>query len=432
MSTRIKKAVVSGGKELVGEIKISGAKNSVLKLICASLLLKNGKLTLHNVPNLSDVMTLLYLINRLHGSVTLDMSVASESKTIILDTSTVDDWFAPYEIVSKMRATFNTLGPLLSRFGKAKVSLPGGCAIGTRGLDIHFDSLKQMGVDIQIEDGYVLANAINGKVQGANINFRFASVGATENIMLAAVLAEGKTIINNVAKEPEIVDIANCINAMGGKIKGAGTSTIEIDGVEELHSAEWTTIGDRMEAGSYMMAALLTNGDLTLNGLDFDILNNLIEKLTAMGADITRISKTSLRIKKNNKLKPVNIVTDVHPAFPTDLQAPMVALLANIDGNSEVDETIYENRFMHVPELVRMNANITLNGNKAIIKGQEKCYKCATVMASDLRCGMALILAGMAAKGETHIKHFYHVERGYEFTDRKLKKCGVDIKILYE
>ncbi|MDR3289874.1 MAG: UDP-N-acetylglucosamine 1-carboxyvinyltransferase [Rickettsiales bacterium] len=431
----IKKIVIKGNEKINGKVRVSGAKNSVLKLICASILLKKGTLTLNNVPNLSDVITLLGLINTIGGKITLngDLSKENDGKTLIIDPTKINKFTAPYETVSQMRATFIVLGPLLARFGQAKVSLPGGCAIGTRALDIHFDALKQMGVDIQIDDGYVIAKAKNGKIQGADIKFRFASVGATENIMLSATLAEGITRIENPAKEPEIIDLANCLNKMGAKITGAGTPLIEIEGVKELHSAEYTVMGDRIEAGSFMIGALLTGGELEISGINFDVLENFTDELKKMNADIKRIDKTTLKIKrKKTSLKATNIITGPHPEFPTDLQSPVMALLAGINGDSTIDETVFENRFMHVAELVRMNADIQVMGNKAIIEGHNGCYKGAEVMATDLRAGMALILAGIAGNGETEVRRYYHVERGYEFIDRKLQKCGVDVKILYE
>ncbi|GMO56135.1 MAG: UDP-N-acetylglucosamine 1-carboxyvinyltransferase [Rickettsiales bacterium] len=431
----VKKIVVQGGNKLVGEVKVSGAKNSVLKMICASILLKKGELTLHNVPNITDVTTLSSLLNSLGASITLDSIKSSEGngKTIIINTENVDKWVAPYEIVSQMRATFIVLGPLISRFGKAKVSLPGGCVIGSRALDIHFDALRKMDIDIEIDDGYVIATAKNGRPKGADIEFRFASVGATENVMFTAILADGITTIHNAAKEPDIVDIANCLNAMGAKISGAGTETMIIEGVKELHSAEWTTMGDKIEAGSFIVGALLTDGDLKVSGIDIDSLKPLLDKVEEMGAEITKIDEKTIRVKRGkNELKPVDVVTDIWPGFPTDLQAPMMTLLANVNGVSSINETIFENRFMHVSELNRLNANIKIENNKAIIDGSEGCYRSATVMASDLRAGMALVLAGIAGTKKTTIRRFYHIERGYEFVDRKLQGCGIDARCYYE
>lgn len=432
----LKKINVNGRCKLNGKIKVSGAKNSALKMICASILLKKGTLKLSNIPNLLDITTLFYLINHLGGKVLLDgdLSNKGNGKVVILDNEKLDKIVAPYSIVSQMRASFVVLGPLLARFGKAEVSLPGGCAIGSRPVDIHLTAFEQMGVDIKIEDGYVKATTKNGKLHGADIAFRFPSVGATENIMMGAVLAEGITRINNAAKEPEIVDLANCLIAMGAKITGAGTPDIEIEGVKELHSAEFKVMGDRMEAGTYMAGALMTDGDLTIEGLDFyDTLESVIEKLNNIGADIEKINDTTIKIKrKTKKLKPVNIITDVYPGFPTDLQAQFMTLLAMIDGESTIDETIYENRFMHVQELNRMNADISVIGNKAIIEGKDNCYKPAQVMASDLRASVSLVLAGLCAEGKSEVKRIYHLERGYEFVAEKLNNCGADIKVLYD
>lgn len=432
----IKKILVNGKTKLVGNIKVSGAKNSALKLICASILLKDGTLKLSNIPNLLDITTLIRLQNCLGGKMVLDGDLTNKGngKTIILDNTELNSYFAPYEIVSQMRASFVVLGPLLARFGKAEVSLPGGCAIGSRPVDIHLEAFKQMGVDINIENGYVKAQCQNGKLQGADIEFRFPSVGATENILMGSVLAEGITRIKNAAREPEIVDLANCLNAMGAKITGMGTSIIEIEGVEELHSAEYQVMGDRMEAASYMIGALMTDGDLTITGLDFyNTTESLIEKLTEIGAEITKIDDKTIRIKRGKeKLKPVNITTGVYPGFATDMQAQIMTLLAMVDGDSIVDETVFENRFLHVPELNRMNANIVITGNKAVVHGKEDIFKPAQVMASDLRASVSLVLAGMCASGETQVRRAYHLERGYEFLADKLNNCGADIKIVYE
>ena len=432
----IKKILVNGKTKLVGNIKVSGAKNSALKLICASILLKDGTLKLSNIPNLLDITTLIQLQNCLGGKMILDGDLTNKGngKTIILDNTELNSYFAPYEIVSQMRASFVVLGPLLARFGKAEVSLPGGCAIGSRPVDIHLEAFKQMGVDINIENGYVKAQCQNRKLQGADIEFRFPSVGATENILMGSVLADGITRIKNAAREPEIVDLANCLNAMGAKITGMGTSIIEIEGVEELHSAEYQVMGDRMEATSYMIGALMTDGDLTITGLDFyNTTESLIEKLTEIGAEITKIDDKTIRIKRGKeKLKPSNITTGVYPGIATDMQAQLMTLLAMIDGDSIVDETVFENRFLHVPELNRMNANIVITGNKAVVHGKEDVFKPAQVMASDLRASVSLVLAGMCASGETQVRRAYHLERGYEFLADKLNNCGADIKIVYE
>jgi len=432
----LKKIELTGKTKLNGEIRISGAKNSGLKMICASVLLKKGTLTLSNVPNLLDMTTLIHLQVHLGGKFVLngDLSNSKNGKIIILDNSELNNYVAPYSIVSQMRASFVILGPLLARFGKAEVSLPGGCAIGSRPVDIHLEAFQQMGVDIKIEDGYVKAICKNGKLQGADIDFRLPSVGATENIMMGACLAEGITRINNAAMEPEIQDLAKCLIAMGAKIKGYGTPNIEIEGVKEMHSAEYCVMGDRMEAASYMIGAIMTDGNLTLTGLKFyEVLENLIDKLTKIGAKITKIDDYTINIKRGNKkLKPVNIITEFYPGFATDMQAQIVCLLSMIDGKSTVDETIFENRFMHVPELNRMGANITVIGNKALIDGKENCYKSAKVMASDLRASVSLVLAGLCAEGTTEVSRIYHLERGYEFLADKLNNCGANIRVVYD
>jgi UDP-N-acetylglucosamine 1-carboxyvinyltransferase len=441
--------IVNGKCKLTGTIRLSGAKNSALKLMCASVLLKKGELKLSNIPNLSDTRTMLYLLNYLGTKITLDGDLSSREngKVVILNNEKLNNFFAPYSIVSKMRATFVILGPLLSRFGEAKVSLPGGCAIGVRGVDIHLNALKEMGADIKIEDGYVIAKALDGKLHGANIKLRIPSVGATENTLMAAILAEGKTIINNAAKEPEIIDLANCLIAMGAKINGVGTGIIEIEGVKELHFAEYTTIGDRIEAGSYMLGALITDGELTITGLDFyNTLGSLIEKLEEIGIDIKKINDNTIKIKRKGKLKPVDIVTDVYPGYPTDLQAQILTLLATIDGESKVDELVFGNRFMHVPELCRMGADISIVANdnslegklitegreRALIKGKENCYKATQVMASDLRASISLVFAALTSNGKSEIRRIYHLERGYESVMEKLTNCGANIEMIYD
>lgn len=431
----MKKTIVRGKTKLVGNIKVSGAKNAALPIIISSLLCKDT-LKLKNIPNLMDITTLIHLLNHLGVKTVLDgdQSNKDEGKVIEFNTKNLNNYIAPYEIVSQMRASFIVLGPLLARFGKAEVSLPGGCAIGSRPVDIHLSAFEQMGVDIKIENGYVKAHTKDGKLHGADISLRKASVGATQNIMMAACLADGITRINNAAREPEIVDLAKCLNTMGAKVKGAGELTIEIEGVKELHSAEFKIMGDRIEAASYMIGAIMTDGDLVITGLDFDnTVEDLIIKLKSIGADIIKIDDKTIRIKRGKeKLKPIDITTDVYPGFPTDMQAQIMTLLAMIDGESIIDETVFENRFMHVPELNRMNANIEIVGNKAVIHGRENTYKNAQVMASDLRASVSLILAGLCANGETEVSRIYHLERGYEFLADKLNNCGANIKTVYD
>ena len=432
----IKSIIINGRTKLNGKISISGAKNSALKLICASVLLKNETLKITNIPNISDVTTLLSLINYLGGKIILDgnlSNIKDNGKVIIIDNRNLNNYYVPYSIASKMRATFVILGPILARFGKAKVSLPGGCAIGTRPVDIHLDALKQMGAEIKVENGYVVAECKNGKLKGADIDFRFPSVGATENIIMAAGLAEGITRISNVAKEPEIVDLANFLNSMGAKISGAGTPNIEIIGVKDLHSTEYKVMGDRMETATYMIASLLTDGELEISGYKFyEDFGDFLPKIIEIGADIEKINETTIKIRRGKKLNNTNIITGPYPEFPTDLQAPIMTLLASIDGESIIDETIFENRFMHVPELNRMGAEISVMGNRAIINGKNNCYKSANVMSTDLRASVALLCAGLVAEGQTKISRIYHLERGYESLVNKLNNCGADIKVLYD
>lgn len=431
----IKKIVINGKTKLNGKIKISGAKNAALPIIVSSILC-GDTLKLSNIPNLTDIAGLIHLVNLFGVKTRIDGNLSNRGfgKVIEFNASNLTSFMAPYSIVSQMRASFIVLGPLLARFGKADVSLPGGCAIGSRPVDIHLDAIKEMGADINIVDGYVKATTKDGKLHGADIDFRFPSVGATQNIMMAATLAEGITRIRNAAMEPEITDLANCLNAMGAKVKGAGTTDIEIEGVDKLHSAEYSIMGDRIEAATYMIGAAMTDGDLIVEGLDFyNILENLIEKLGIIGIDVEKISDTSVRVKRGKeKLKPINIVTEVYPGFPTDIQSQIMALLAGIDGTSTIDETIFENRFMHVPELNRLGTNITVIGNKAIIEGKENCFKSARVMASDLRASVALVLSGLCADGKTEVSRIYHLERGYEFLSDKLNSCGANIKVVYD
>ena len=425
----MKKLIVNGNTRLRGTIDISGAKNASLPILMSTILFKKP-VVLSNVPNVMDIRTSMMLLENLGA--TIEKIDKNEYK---IDCSTINSFMAPYEIVKQMRASFLVLGSLLGRFGKAKVSLPGGCSIGPRPVDIHINAIKQMDVDITMENGYVNAFCnTNGKLQGADINLRFPSVGATQNIIMAGVLANGRTKIHNYAKEPEVVDLINFLNKAGAKISGVGTDTLIIDGVEELNSIEYSIMGDRIEAGTYMIGALMTNGDLTLNGLDFyENLAYLIELLEEIGAEIEQISDNSIRIKRGNKkLKPINIQTAVYPGFPTDLQAQMVSLLSMINGESIVDETIFENRFMHVAELNRMGANIDVGAdNKAFIHGKDDCFQGANVMATDLRGGMALILAGLTAKeGQTILDRYYHVDRGYEDLVEKLTNCGANLFLI--
>lgn len=425
----MKKLLVRGGNVLRGKIGVSGAKNASLPIMMASILI-DGNVTLYNTPSVSDVTTSVELLTHLGAKIDINNNSVDGKKVFNIDATNINNFTAPYEIVSKMRASFWVLGSLLGRFGEAKVSLPGGCAIGARPSDIYIDALSKMDVDIEIENGYVIANAKNGKLKGADITLRLPSVGATHNTIMAGVLAKGATIIRNAAKEPEIVDLANFLITAGAKIKGAGTDTIEIEGVEKLHSTQYKIIGDRIEAFTYMIATAITGGDVVLDGLDFfGVLEKPINTLIEMGVGIEKLGNDKIRVFVDKKLKPAHIITDFYPGFPTDCQASIMALLGVVDGESSIDETIYENRFMHVPELNRLSANISIDGNKAIINGITQ-YSGASVMSSDLRAGMALVLAGLQAEGETVIDRIYHIERGYENFVEKLINCGADLEIL--
>lgn len=422
-----RKLLINGGKKLKGNIGISGAKNASLPVMMATLLI-DGESLIFNTPSVSDITTTVELLTHLGAKIDITNDSIDGKKVFSVNTENINKIEAPYEIVSKMRASFWVLGSLLSRFGEAKVSLPGGCAIGARPSDIYIDALNKMQVETEVTNGYVIAKAKNGKVRGADITLRLPSVGATHNTILAASMAEGRTVIRNAAKEPEIVDLSNFLITAGAKIEGAGTDTVIIDGVEKLHSTQYKVMGDRIEAFTYMVAALITNGELTLTGVDFyNVLEKPIEILKEIGGDIENIDNNTIKVKARKNLKPINVKTDFYPGFPTDCQAALMALLGIIKGQSTIDETIYENRFMHVQELNRLSANITTEGNKAIINGVKQ-YSGATVMSSDLRAGMALVLAGLSAKGKTVVDRIYHIERGYENFVEKLRNCGADLE----
>ena len=423
-----RKLLINGGKKLKGNITISGAKNASLPIMMSTLLI-DGESTIFNTPSVSDITTTIELLTYLGAKIDISNDSVDGKKVFNVNTRNIDKTEAPYEIVSKMRASFWVLGSLLSRFGEAKVSLPGGCAIGARPSDIYIDALNKMQVETEISNGYVIAKAKHGKVRGADITLRLPSVGATHNTILAGSMAEGRTIIRNAAKEPEIVDLANFLITAGAKIKGAGTDTVIIDGVEKLHSTQYKVMGDRIEAFTYMVASLITNGELILTDIDFyNVLETPINILKEIGADIENMDNNTIKIRARKNLKSINVKTDFYPGFPTDCQASLMALLGTVKGQSIIDETIYENRFMHVQELNRLSANITTEGNKAVINGVKQ-YSGANVMSSDLRAGMALVLAGLSAKGKTIVDRIYHIERGYENFVDKLKNCGADLEI---
>ena len=415
------KIIIHGGKSLSGEVTIGGAKNAVLKLMGAALLL-DDVCEIHNVPRLTDVKTMLSVLDSL--GVTTEYDLENSSIKIYGNTLTKNN--ADYEHVGKMRASFTVLGSLLGRCGEAKVAMPGGCAIGERKVDLHIKGLEALGAKIKIENGYVIAKAT--KLVGADIYLDTPSVGATENIMLAAVLAEGSTVIQNAAQEPEISDLANFLNSMGADVSGAGTSEIVINGVrqEDLHSCVYTTIPDRIEAGSYMAAIVATRGKAIIRNVYPTLLTAVTSKLVEMGAVIQVVDPISIEVSCNSRLKAVNIVTQPHPGFPTDLQSPLMSVLATSKGVSVITESLYENRFRQVAELRRMGADIQQDGTHAIVNGVKRLTG-ADLRASDLRAGAALVVAALAAEGTSTITNLHHIDRGYERLMEKLTGLGADV-----
>ncbi|CAM2754352.1 UDP-N-acetylglucosamine 1-carboxyvinyltransferase [Hathewaya histolytica] len=417
------KIIVKGGKELKGIVEINSAKNAVLPIMAACIL--NGeKNTIKNLPMLEDVIVLSEVLKSINGKVHID----EISREIIIDSSDLKAVQPSDELVRKMRASFLIMGAMLARFGKFKLSLPGGCNIGTRPIDLHLKGLAALGADINIGHGYVEAKA--RKLVGSNIYLDFPSVGATENIMMAATLAEGDTIIGNCAEEPEIEDLANCLIKMGAKIEGVGTDTIKIAGVKELKGIEYTPIYDRIEAGTFMIAAAITNSLINIKGIKEEHLKPVIAKLREMGVDIL-IKGDTMKVDGRRILTPTNIKTMPYPGFPTDMQSQITSLLSVIRGTSVITETIFENRFMHAAELSRMGANIKIDGRSAIIQGVDKLTG-AEVKATDLRAGAAMILAGLIAEGETKISDVYHIDRGYVDIEKRFKELGADIKRIKE
>lgn len=415
------KLVITGGVPLKGDVVISGAKNAALPIMAATLL-SNDNVTISNVPHLNDVTTMMELLGQLGAQLTVD-----DNLTVQVDSSQINVFDAPYDLVKTMRASILVLGPLLARFGEANVSLPGGCAIGTRPVNLHVKALQQMGADITVANGYINAKVPNGRLKGKIIVFDTITVTGTENILMAATLAEGKTVIRNAAREPEVVDLANFLIAMGAKISGAGTATIEVEGVESLSSCSYRVLPDRIEAGTFLTAAALTWGHIKVKQVKPDTLLSLLSKLEEAGAEVTMGEDWIELNMHGSRPHAVSISTAPYPAFPTDMQAQFMALNTIAQGTSTVTETVFENRFMHVQELQRMGANIQLNGNTAIINGIERLTG-APVMATDLRASASLILAGLAAKGETHVERIYHVDRGYERIEEKLTQLGAQIK----
>jgi len=412
------KLLIQGGQSLSGSVKISGAKNSVLPMLCASVMSTQGAVELENVPHLQDVTTTTRLLTQMGVSVTMD-----EFMNISLDSSAVHNFYAPYDLVKTMRSSILVLGPLLTRFGKAKVSLPGGCAIGLRPVDMHIKALEKMGAEIKVEKGYITAQS--KRLKGADIIFEKKSVTGTENIIMAASLAKGITNINNAANEPEISDLCLFLNKMGAKISGYGTDMIRIVGVDTLRGTKHKPLPDRIEAGTFMIAAAITQGDVEINNIVPEHSSAVIEKLREAGAKITS-TNNSVRVKMRQRPKAVNIETNAYPYFPTDMQAQMTALNAVAKGESFVKENIFENRFMHVQELERMGAAIKVKDNTATISGIKKLLA-APVMATDLRASASLILAGLAADGTTEIARVYHIDRGYDCIEEKLQLIGARI-----
>ncbi|WP_174919144.1 UDP-N-acetylglucosamine 1-carboxyvinyltransferase [Peptacetobacter hominis] len=413
------KIIVRKSGPLKGTVRIDGAKNAVLPIIAATLLTEE-KTVLNGVPNLRDVHVISDLLRHLGAE------VEYKDNTLTVDASNINTCEAPYDLVRKMRASFLVMGPLLARFNRTKISMPGGCAIGTRPIDLHLKGFKALGAKIDMDHGFVEAST--EKLVGKKLYLDFPSVGATENIMMAAALAEGTTIIENAAEEPEIVDLANFLNEMGANVKGAGTNTIKIQGVEKLHGAEHTVIPDRIEAATYMVAAAMTKGDIVIENVLMEHLKPISAKLIEAGCEVIDMGD-SVRVIGPEVLKPIDIKTLPHPGFPTDVQAQFMAMLTVANGTAVVIETVFENRFMHVAEFNRMGADIKIEGRSAIVNGVEKLYG-SNVNATDLRAGAALILCGLIAEGETQIGEIYHIQRGYVDIDKKIRALGGDIEIV--
>mgnify|MGYP000978099045 CR=1 FL=1 len=422
---------IRGGNPLKGQISISGAKNAALPLQAACLL-TDEKLSLTNLPLLADITTMNRLLAQ-HGvevHINGRDAFGSSGRSVELDGGDIFNLTAPYDLVRKMRASVLVLGPLLARFGQAKVSLPGGCAIGTRPVDLHIKGLQAMGAQIDIEGGYILAKAPEGGLIGAEFVFPQVSVGATENLMMAATLAKGETILMNAAREPEIGDLARCLIAMGAEIEGIGSDRLVIKGKDRLHGATYAVLPDRIEAGTFAMAAAITGGELELVGARMDDLKAVVKTLAGANVKVTETAN-GLLVASNGDLVGVDVMTEPFPGFPTDLQAQMMALMCVAKGASMITETIFENRFMHVPELTRMGANITVHGSSALVRGVPKLTG-APVMATDLRASVSLVLAGLAAQGETTVNRIYHLDRGYERVEAKLAACGADMERVKE
>jgi len=424
------KLLIRGGQPLTGEITISGAKNAALPLMAACLL-TDQTLVLENLPHLADITTMARLLDQHGVSIHLNgtYSASRQGRTAELNAAAIASTTAPYDLVRKMRASVLVLGPLVARFGEAKVSLPGGCAIGPRPVDLHIKGLQAMGAGIEIEGGYILAKAPEGGLVGAEFVFPQVSVGATENLMMAATLAKGETVLVNAAREPEITDLAHCLTAMGAEIDGIGTDRLVIRGRDRLHGARHRIVPDRIETGTYAMAAAITGGDLHLIDGRLDHLKAVAKVLAAAGMEFTETAQGFRVARRNGALLGSDVMTEPFPGFPTDLQAQMMAIMCVADGAAMITETIFENRFMHVPELARMGANITVHGASALVRGVPRLTG-APVMATDLRASVSLVLAGLAARGDTVVNRIYHLDRGYERIEEKLMACGAAMERL--
>ena len=430
--------VIRGGRPLKGEIQIGGAKNAALPLMAASLL-TSEPLRLSNLPHLADISTMAKLLRKLGVEISMDGDGPGDAtggpsgpdgRVFAITARELTHTTAPYALVRKMRASVLGLGPLLARAGRARVSLPGGCAIGTRPVDLHLKALEQLGAEIELTEGYIEANAENG-LTGAHIVFPMVTVGGTENLLMASSVARGKTVLANAAREPEVTDLAQCLVKMGARIEGIGTDTLTIQGVEGLSGADYAVVPDRIETGTYAFAAAVTGGELTLAGARLELCEAVIKVLTGAGVEVTPTNNGFRVARTNGRLRGVDMMTKPYPAFPTDMQAQAMTLMTVAEGASMITETIFENRFMHVPELCRMGADINVHGASAIVRGV-KGLSGAQVMATDLRASVSLVLAGLAAEGETVINRVYHLDRGYERLEEKLAACGADIRRVRE
>lgn len=414
------KLIITGGASLNGVIRASGAKNAVLPILAATLLAEDP-VSLSNIPHLNDVTTIIELLGRLGAGLTVD-----EKMNIEVSSSTVNNFVAPYELVKTMRASILVLGPLLARYGKAEVSLPGGCAIGSRPVDVHLEGMRALGAHIELENGFIKAH-VDGRLKGSELNLGKITVTGTENIIMGAVLAKGRTIIRNAACEPEVEDLAHFLNGLGAQISGAGTETIIVDGVDHLYGGSYNILPDRIEAGTYLIAAAMTRGKLLIKDITPKILTAVLEKLDQAGAHISTGPDWVELDMKGNRPRAVNVTTAPYPSFPTDMQAQYMALNSVAEGESTITETVFENRFMHVPELRRMGADIKLSGNQAFCRGKP-CLVGAPVMATDLRASAGLVLAGLMGEGDTIVDRIYHIDRGYERIEDKLSQLGAKIR----